>query len=263
MRPYHWLLSAGIAVVGMGGSLSWIAGDWAEPGKLVPDQSTVIWRGPEQVSPRPAKVRFTLSNTGGKPVRIIAAEAGCGCTKPTVHPKVVPPGGQGYDPFRDWYMYVPAYTMRFSADEWLSVCASHADGVTGYRWAARCHSGWDWLSAGAIHTAFLTAAPPNSRVPDCGTLESDGVGVYAARSYHPGGVYAALAECEISPTGRPISRYHASPSGIGCQGQSSTRGPRPRPRRHGWKMIRGRLRFPQSPHDCDPGWSRRRLSEAS
>ena len=51
---------------------------------------------------------------------------------------------------------------------------------------------------GAIYTYFYTSAPPNSRVPDCGmSAINDGLGIYAARSYHPGGVNAAMADGSI------------------------------------------------------------------
>jgi hypothetical protein len=42
----------------------------------------------------PRVVRSVLRNVGGRPVRIRAVEASCGCAKPTVTPTTVPPGGQ-------------------------------------------------------------------------------------------------------------------------------------------------------------------------
>jgi len=46
-------------------------------------------------------------------------------------------------------------------------------------------------------SAFLTSAPPNSAIPDCGTDFYHGAGVFVARSFHPGGVNAVLADGSV------------------------------------------------------------------
>jgi len=45
-----------------------------------------------------------------------------------------------------------------------------------------------------MYTGFDFAVPPNSLIPDCGREANDGVGVFAARSYHPSGANAAMAD---------------------------------------------------------------------
>jgi prepilin-type processing-associated H-X9-DG protein len=47
------------------------------------------------------------------------------------------------------------------------------------------------------YTGFTTAVTPNSFIADCGTESGDGAGVFAARSYHPGGVHAAMADGSV------------------------------------------------------------------
>ena len=50
------------------------------------------------------------------------------------------------------------------------------------------------MVAGAINTHFLFNATPNSAIPDCGMDALGGAGVFAARSYHPGGVNAVMVD---------------------------------------------------------------------
>jgi prepilin-type processing-associated H-X9-DG protein len=83
-----------------------------------------------------------------------------------------------------------------TADDWLATCARGGDDMA-YRGERRCPSGRTWLTDGALCTAFFTAAPPNSPIPDCGVLTGRGEGNFAARSYHPGGVNAALADGSV------------------------------------------------------------------
>jgi prepilin-type processing-associated H-X9-DG protein len=50
---------------------------------------------------------------------------------------------------------------------------------------------------GGAFTYFYVATPPNSPIPDCGQIHNLGVGVFGARSQHPGGVNAALADGSV------------------------------------------------------------------
>jgi prepilin-type processing-associated H-X9-DG protein len=63
-------------------------------------------------------------------------------------------------------------------------------------------NGWNWLCANMTQTIFNTAAPPNWRYPTCIAINppgyaSDRHGLYPARSGHPGGVNAALADGSV------------------------------------------------------------------
>jgi prepilin-type processing-associated H-X9-DG protein len=100
--------------------------------------------------------------------------------------KPVGSGGKArYAPFRDWLNIHPDPAPD-TADAWLLTCASQTDTDL-----AQLDAGASWMLAGAIYTDFYTSAPPNSRVPDCGHgALASGEGVFAARSYHPGGVNA-------------------------------------------------------------------------
>jgi prepilin-type processing-associated H-X9-DG protein len=61
----------------------------------------------------------------------------------------------------------------------------------------RTDNGRMWLFSGGIYTLFFVSVPPNSPIPDCGTDNLNGRGVFAARSYHPGGVNAAMADGSV------------------------------------------------------------------
>jgi hypothetical protein len=66
--------------------------------------------------------------------------------------------------------------------DWVEQCSRRprAEPVS-----ARLDNGRTWLLGFGIFTRFLTEAPPNSLVPDCGASAA-GWGVLAARSQHPG-----------------------------------------------------------------------------
>jgi prepilin-type processing-associated H-X9-DG protein len=94
-----------------------------------------------------------------------------------------------YVPFRDWFR---SRTEVQTADQWTELCASDLDGEPAF------DAGDTWLIPGAIHTHFYASAPPNSRVPDCGNATiNGGVGLFSSRSYHPGGVNAAMADGSV------------------------------------------------------------------
>ena len=101
--------------------------------------------------------------------------------------KPVGSGASGtFDAFRDW---IASRAEAATGAEWSSVCANLK--------IAEPHlpdAGATWALAGAVATHFFTSVPPNSRIPDCGNMNDMGTGVFAARSYHPGGVNASMAD---------------------------------------------------------------------
>lgn len=106
--------------------------------------------------------------------------------------KPIGPGpGGAYSPFRDW-AFRQWNPGTLTAARWAEVCSTLtlAD--------PRFDAGASWVIPGAVYTHFFASAPPNSRIPDCGTTDiSNGFGIFAARSYHPGGVNAALADGSV------------------------------------------------------------------
>ncbi len=116
-----------------------------------------------------------------------------------------------FSPFRDWFEYVPGYTANMTADGWASACANPGPLGPDYSLAATTPAGRSWQYSGAIFTAFFTAVPPGSPVPDCGTRVGGGEGLFTARSYHPGGVNAAMADGSVRwfGSGVPTSFWRA------------------------------------------------------
>jgi prepilin-type processing-associated H-X9-DG protein len=107
--------------------------------------------------------------------------------------KRVGTGSGPYNPTRDWVSGVTP-SGPVTADDWVALCSSlepnqALDGVLD--------SGRNWLLYGARYASFFTSVPPNSLVPDCGNAHDNGTGVFAARSYHPGGVNAAMADGSV------------------------------------------------------------------
>lgn len=98
-----------------------------------------------------------------------------------------------YDAFRDWVQTSKGNPL--TADDWLNACSSlSASDLSD----ARLDSGGSWMIPGAIYTDFYASAPPNTRVPDCGNgAIVKGIGIFAARSYHPGGVNAAMSDGSV------------------------------------------------------------------
>ena len=97
-----------------------------------------------------------------------------------------------FSAFRDWHD-LPGSPVYSTADGWVAACSRKAD-AGGFHLDA----GRSWLIYGAIFTQFYTIVPPNSPIPDCGTeAVANGLGIFAARSYHPGGVNAALGDGSV------------------------------------------------------------------
>ena len=76
--------------------------------------------------------------------------------------------------------------------EWISVCSSRTQVLQTWEPAGRT-----WLIGGAFYTTFFVAATPDSPVPDCGVTHDNGTGVFAARSYHSGGVNILIADGSV------------------------------------------------------------------
>jgi prepilin-type N-terminal cleavage/methylation domain-containing protein/prepilin-type processing-associated H-X9-DG protein len=94
-------------------------------------------------------------------------------------------GGQ-YNPFRDWAVVVNVRSER--ADDWIAACSHLQDPDPSF------DAGATWMLPGAIYTHFLASTPPNTPIPDCGQKTFAGLGLFSARSFHPGGVNAAMAD---------------------------------------------------------------------
>jgi prepilin-type processing-associated H-X9-DG protein len=102
-----------------------------------------------------------------------------------------------YTPERDiLYLAAEAFESANTADEYLLLCRGAVPAV----WPPPhyTHSGQAWMYHAYAHTWYTHVLPPNSAIPDC----SYRTGVYSdavvsARSRHPGGVHAALADGSV------------------------------------------------------------------
>ncbi len=96
-----------------------------------------------------------------------------------------------YHPFRDW-VFRSWNGGLLTADQWVDACSQIVPDDP------RLDAGGSWMIPGAVQSHFYASAPPDSLVPDCGsTAFNIGVGIFAARSYHPGGVNAAMADGSV------------------------------------------------------------------
>ncbi|WP_165072714.1 DUF1559 family PulG-like putative transporter [Paludisphaera rhizosphaerae] len=107
--------------------------------------------------------------------------------------KPIGSGRSASSAFRDWAMYEGLLERKDPADAWRSACAAQRSARRV--WAT--DGGGSWLLGGAIYTAFFVAGPPNDPIPDCGKMSFVGTGLFSARSYHPGGVNAAMADGSV------------------------------------------------------------------
>jgi prepilin-type N-terminal cleavage/methylation domain-containing protein/prepilin-type processing-associated H-X9-DG protein len=98
--------------------------------------------------------------------------------------------GQVYHAFRDWSR-VPFHGST-RADAWVAECSRLVN------LEPQLDAGATWIQPGPMSTHFYASVPPNSRIPDCGAWVTNNVsGIFAARSYHPGGVNAAMADGSV------------------------------------------------------------------
>jgi prepilin-type N-terminal cleavage/methylation domain-containing protein len=96
--------------------------------------------------------------------------------------------------------------LTISVDDWVDFCAHRP--FPAERSAIRYDAGRSWLLPSAGYTLFYVSVPPNSEIPDCGTLGfAPGIGVFAARSLHVDGVNVAMADGSLRFVS---SRIHAS-----------------------------------------------------
>ena len=116
-----------------------------------------------------------------------------------------------YSPIRDW-LSDSISPLPTTADGWIDVCSNQSNPG-----AARFDAGRCWLMGGTTYSHFFVAVPPNSPVPDCGNPANFGTGIFAARSYHPGGVNALTADGSVhwfaSTTDRNLWRALGTRSG--------------------------------------------------
>jgi prepilin-type N-terminal cleavage/methylation domain-containing protein/prepilin-type processing-associated H-X9-DG protein len=103
-------------------------------------------------------------------------------------------GGEGalYDPRRDWVQIFHKEVPDMTADHWAAACGRLPDATE-----AVLDAGRSWMLMGAAYSTFYASLPPNSLIPDCGQWLDLGSGTFAARSEHPGGVNAALADGSV------------------------------------------------------------------
>ena len=108
-------------------------------------------------------------------------------------------GGGRFDPSRDW-ISVSGDRLPIEQGGWRGRCAALAASQ-----AAQLDAGHYWIFHGGMYTSFTCWAAPNSRVLDCGTFTVNGDGAFTARSDHPGGVNAAMADGSVRWFGSEIA----------------------------------------------------------
>ncbi len=108
------------------------------------------------------------------------------------------PGGSR-SPARDWYAYLDVFLPE-TAQGWIDGCTRIAAGSLAHN-----NTGRTWLTYGGYYTEFFTLVPPNSTLADCGHSSANGHGIFGARSDHPGGVNAAMADGSVRWTSSTIA----------------------------------------------------------
>ncbi len=146
----------------------------------------------------------------GWSVRPAAITDGLSNTLAFAEKNISPDAAGGFDPHADWIEWdqpVPELTTQ-----WPQSCASLADAANVGHDAGRT-----WLFYGKYYTEFQATVPPNSPIPDCGITSLNGLGLFTARSYHPGGVNAALADGSVrwfaSSISPPVWHAHGTRAG--------------------------------------------------
>jgi prepilin-type N-terminal cleavage/methylation domain-containing protein len=108
-----------------------------------------------------------------------------------------PPPGQ-FNARRDWFLGHPPHPgidpIVLSVSDWLTYCGNLSYASNKNR--LKQTSGRTWLLAHASYVGFFVSAPPNPTLVDCG-LSGSGVGVFAARSFHPSGVDVTMADGSV------------------------------------------------------------------
>jgi prepilin-type N-terminal cleavage/methylation domain-containing protein/prepilin-type processing-associated H-X9-DG protein len=101
-----------------------------------------------------------------------------------------------FAPNRDWIVAIGIPNARsITANDWITYCGQKS--FPSDLLAVKLDAGRSWMLGGAIYTEFLVDAPPNAIVPDCGVRATVGIGVFAARSLHSGGVNAGMADGSV------------------------------------------------------------------
>lgn len=103
---------------------------------------------------------------------------------------ISPVASGGFRPRADWIEW--RSDPPDSASDWARLCSELPTAEF-----ARNDAGRSWLLPGAIYTHFQAIAPPNSSIPDCGESRGGGIGLFTARSNHPGGVNASLVDGSV------------------------------------------------------------------
>ncbi len=85
--------------------------------------------------------------------------------------------------------------LPYTIEETYAGCSS-PDGRPGNFYS---DTGLTWFIGGHAHTAYNHVIEPNSVIPDClvGYQPSSALGLFGARSNHPGGVQAAMADGSV------------------------------------------------------------------
>ena len=99
-----------------------------------------------------------------------------------------------FDGERDWLFPTKGLPVKDRAtwSDWAEICASQRGVDVGFYPAGRT-----WLVGGVYYTGFFANLSPNPSVPDCAVLFDVGAGVFSARSLHPGGVNACMADGSV------------------------------------------------------------------
>jgi prepilin-type processing-associated H-X9-DG protein len=99
-----------------------------------------------------------------------------------------------YSPERDVLYVVPPEDEE-NTDVFVRVCQTAVAPVSPPRHYTNVGLGWMYQGYG--HTWYNHALPPNAAIPDCSPSALSNSGVITARSRHPGGVHAALADGSV------------------------------------------------------------------
>jgi prepilin-type N-terminal cleavage/methylation domain-containing protein len=88
---------------------------------------------------------------------------------------------------------------RANIEPWGQQCLTSIQGNPSSHLGS---NGWGWLGSNYLQTVFNTVAPPNWKYPNCIATSPPGYccdrdGLYASRSYHPGGTMHAAADGSV------------------------------------------------------------------